>query len=147
MSSSKSHEVRQLTVADINEGDSYTFEVDLTEGMIDSFSRLTGDVSTLHLDADFAKKRGFESRVCHGVLLGGLFSRLVGVHLPGQNALLQTMNLKFLQPAYAGMTLVVHGVVCQVSESNSIIVLKADITDMKSETVLVRAKIQVGLTG
>lgn len=139
-------EVRKLTIIEISEGDSYSFEVLLTEAAIDAFAQLTGDVSTLHINSEFAQSRGFETRVCHGALLGGLFSRLVGVHLPGENALLQMMNLKFHQPAYAGMTLIVTGTVSQVSDSTGTVVLKGTIDDQRTGATLAKAKIQVGLT-
>lgn len=142
-----SQQVRQLVLGDIVEGEKYFFQVELTEEMIHDFSELTGDVSTLHMDVEFAQSRGFQKRVCHGVLLAGFLSRLVGVHLPGENALLQTMSLKFIAPAYAGMTILVSGEVSQVSVAAKCIMLKTKISDKESGTVLVTAKIQVGITG
>ncbi len=138
-------QVRELKLSEIAVGDAYQFDFFLEESMIDAFAGLTNDISPLHMDAKYAVSRGFKGRVCHGVFLSGLLSRLVGVHLPGKYALLQSTNIKYLHPAYAGKILEVQGVVDQVSEAVRCIIVKATIRDKVDATVLVRATIQVGV--
>lgn len=130
----------------ISEGMTYEFRTVFSDDDIDSFAALSGDVSPLHLDGDFARSRGFAGRVVHGVLLGGLASRMVGVHLPGANALIQSVNLRFHVPVYAGDSLRVHGVVDQVSPTTGTLVLKVTIHDENSGMVRVQGKVQVGFT-
>src|ERR1022692_3467354 len=107
--------VAQLTISDIFEGQSFCFDTTFPEKMIDAFAALTGDISPLHMDGNFAKQRGFNDRVVHGLLLGGLVSRLVGVYLPGRDCLLHSISMKYLAPVYANEIVRVNGTVEQIS--------------------------------
>jgi acyl dehydratase len=139
-------EISRLNFENVREGDVASFEEILTEKMIDDFALVSGDFSTLHVHNDFAEARGFRGRVAHGVLLASFLSRMVGMHLPGENALLLAMNVKFSAPAYVGDRINVHATVDQVSESTRVVVLKILIKNMASQEHLVTGKIHVGFT-
>ncbi len=139
-----SAEIAKFTIETLQEGARFSFEETLTSEHVDGFAKLSGDISPLHMDSDFASERGFESRVVHGVALLGFLSRLVGVHLPGQHALLQTVSAKFLLPAYIGDNVRVSAVVDHRSTASHTVILKCLIE--RGEQILVRAKIQVGFT-
>jgi 3-hydroxybutyryl-CoA dehydratase len=138
--------VSKVLLPDLKEGMAVSFIESISEEMVDSFASLTGDISPLHMSDDFSQNRNFRGRVVHGILLMGLVSRMVGVHLPGENALLQSINFKFLAPIYIGDTLQVQATVDHVSEASSVILLKVQITNTATNVVLVRGKAQVGLT-
>lgn len=123
-----------------------SFETELTTAAVDGFAAATGDISPVHMGDAFAQARGFKGRVVHGVLLGGLVSQMVGVHLPGENALLQSVNLMFLSPAYIGDRVRVSAVVDQLSESTRTMVLKVAVSRLADGQVLARGKAQVGFT-
>jgi len=136
----------KLTIDEISEGDEFSFEALIEEEMVDHFARLSGDCSPIHVEQEFAKSRGFKGRVVHGVLVTSLLSRLVGMHLPGENALLQSMNIQFINPVYIGDLLTVTGVVDQVAKSVNTVILKAKIVHPESSQCLIKAKISVGFT-
>lgn len=115
----------------------------LSAAEIDAFAELSGDVSPLHMDANFARAHGFRDRVVHGVMLGSLLSQLVGVHFPGRSCLLQRMDLAFVSPAYAGDTVHASIEVRFVSESTRTVELRGTIRNAEGKK-LVRATIQVG---
>jgi 3-hydroxybutyryl-CoA dehydratase len=135
-----------LSIGDLKEGNFVSFEDLITETDIDSYAALSGDYSTLHMEEEFAKGRGFRGRVVHGGFLIGLLSRLVGMKFPGENAVLQSMNIQFISPAYIGDLVRVRAEVNQISEATKTIVLKAFIENCATEAKLVRGKIQVGFT-
>ena len=110
------------------------------------FARLTGDNSPIHMEDSFAQKRGFKSRVVHGGLLVGCISQLVGVYFPGENSVIQTLDIKFSHPAYIGDILKIYSIIDQVSESMRTIILKLAITNQKTGQVLLKSKVQVGFT-
>jgi acyl dehydratase len=139
-------EVRNYQLSDLLEGQEFSFTVTITQQDIDQFARLSGDISPLHLDAEFARDRGFSGAVVHGALLVSYVSRMVGVHLPGQNALLQSFNLKFLSPVYGGDTVCVRAVVDQTSEAANVVILAIYIENPQTKQVLARGKVQVGFT-
>lgn len=49
-----------------------TAAVTLTGRMIDAFAALTGDRFGIHMDAEAARRRGFNGRVAHGLLVQSL---------------------------------------------------------------------------
>lgn len=138
--------VAKLAFAEIVEGQSFSFDTTFSEKMIDAFSVLTGDISPLHMDRDFARQRGFHDRVVHGALLGGLVSRLVGVHLPGRNCLLHGMTMKYHSPVYAGDTVRVTGTVEQVSIAAKAMTIQVAILNIASQLIVAKGKATVGFT-
>jgi len=142
----KDRQMSKYIIDDLKMGSSYTFEERITRGMVDGFAKISGDFSTLHMNNVFAKEIGFKERVVHGVWMTGLFSRLVGMHFPGENAILQSMNTMFLKPSYIGDSVMVKATVFQISEATKTIVLKGTITNIATQEILVRSKMQVGFT-
>ena len=119
------------------------FDVTVTQAMMQSFSGLTGDVNPLHLDARYARGRGFADQVVYGLLASSFFSTLVGVHLPGRNALLQGINLAFQKPVYVGVPLHVSAEVTFLSAAYRRIELAGSI--IANGEQMSKAKIFVGL--
>ena len=139
------------TIADycfenMKEGQSFSFEVTVHPQDIDRYAELSGDVNPIHTDVDFAKERGFAGRVVHGCLIASYISRLIGVHCPGENALLQTINLKFLKPVHEGERVRVCGLIDQISAGTNTIVLKVHVENSETGRINVRGKAQVGFT-
>ena len=138
--------VANLSIAEICEGQSFSFDTAVSAKMIDNFADLTGDVSPLHMDSNFAGQRGFTSRVVHGALLAGLVSRLIGVHLPGRDCLLHSMNLKYPAPCYAEDTVRITGTVEQVSASARAMTIQVIILNLSSQVIVAKGKVTVGFT-
>lgn len=138
--------VSKLNIAEVLEGQSFSFDATLSEEMIDTFSSLTGDVSPLHMNRDFARRRGFQDRVVHGAFLGGLVSRLVGVHLPGRDCLLHSMTMKYLAPVYADEIVRVTGTVEQVSIAGKAMIVQISIINIISQSIVAKGKVTVGFT-
>ena len=68
-------------------GDKALLKIQVNDSLIQSFAEYSGDRNPIHLDADYAKGTRFKSRVAHGMSYGALFSRLIGMDLPGPGAL------------------------------------------------------------
>ena len=139
-------EIAGFNFEELAEGQSFSFNVTVRREDIDSYAEISGDISPLHMDDGFARSRGFEARVAHGGLLASYISRMVGVYCPGENALLHTMNLKFLRPVYPGNSIRVNAVIEQVSAAAKAIVLKVWLDNEETGDVCVRGKVQVGFT-
>lgn len=140
-------EVSHFAFEDLRVGQAAAFEVAVTAADIDGFAALSGDVSPLHVDDGFARSRGFDGRVVHGAYLTALVSRLVGVHLPGENALLQSVAMQFRRPVPVGTRLSVTGTVDQLSEAVRAVVLKVTVRDLASGETVATGKATVGFTG
>jgi len=103
----------------------HNFEVIVDEELIKKFANISGDFSPLHMDEQYAKETKFGKRVVHGMLLASFFSRLIGMYLPGKNALYFSQNLNFVEPCFIGDKVTVQGEVIDKSEATKIIKLKA----------------------
>ena len=117
--------MNHYTLADMTPGLTESFTVTVTEEMMDAFKAITGDCSPIHVDADYAKGRGYPGRVVYGMLGASFFSTLAGVYLPGEHCLLHGVECKFAKPIFIGDTLTVTGTVVNVSEAVSEAEIKA----------------------
>ena len=139
--------VSGLSIADFYEGLSYSIHVRVSGDDIDSFAALTGDVSPLHMDADFAQSRGFKARVAHGALICGYTSRIFGVHFPGENCILHALKVNFSAPVFEGDDIEIRAEVKQVSEAVGVVVLSVTATHIDDKEVKMRGQAQIGFSG
>lgn len=100
------------------------FTVQVNEYLVDEFARVSGDNNPLHMDEKYAAKTQFGKRVCHGMLLASFFSRLVGMYVPGKNALYFSQTLNFQTPCFIGDKVTVEGEVIDKSQSTRIITIR-----------------------
>lgn len=102
-------EARTLRAEDVSVGLSAQFEREISEADIADFARLSGDANPLHVDSAYAAGTGFGGRIVHGAFQIGLGSALIGMHLPGRNVLLGSVNAKFIAPLYYPCRVTVRG--------------------------------------
>ena len=129
---------------DITVGQKVKFNQIISESMVEEFSKLSGDYNPHHMDESYAKGTRFKKRICHGMLLASLFSKLIGMHLPGKHSLYFSQSLNFLYPAFIDDKVLVEGEIVKISRSTGIITLKTRITkDNDVELVTGEAKVVV----
>ena len=109
---------------------------------LDLFTKLSGDENPLHTNPSFAKSYGYQDQVVHGLLTASMYSKLVGMHLPGKNALLQSLDVSFVKPVYLKDKLLVVGEVQSIDLMFRQIQIKGNIF-CQNEKVS-RASIKVG---
>ena len=136
--------MNHYTLAEMVPGLTEEFTVTVTAEMMEAFRTITGDVSPIHIDADYAKDRGYPGRVVYGMLGASFFSTLAGVYLPGEHCLLHGVECKFARPVFVGDTLTVSGTVTHVSEAVGEAEIKAVITNQDGKKVT-RGIIRAGL--
>ena len=136
--------MNHYTLAEMTPGLSESFTVTVTEEMMARFEAITGDVSPIHMDAEYAQKRGYPGRVVYGMLGASLFSTLAGVYLPGEHCLLHGVECKFARPVFIGDVLTVSGTVTEVNETIREITVKAVITNQNGQKVT-RGVIRAGV--
>ena len=130
--------MNHYTLAEMTPGLSESFTVTVTEEMMARFEAITGDVSPIHMDAEYAQKRGYPGRVVYGMLGASFFSTLAGV------CLLHGVECKFAKPVFIGDTLTITGTVVNVSEAVAEAEIKAVITNQDGKRVT-RGIIKAGL--
>ncbi len=127
---------------DLRLGLSHEFEAVFTERMARTFAEISGDVNPLHVDREYAIGAGYAGPVLFGMLTSSLYSRLIGVYLPGRYALLQGIDIHFSAPCHAGDVLQVKGEVSFMSEAYRQFEVKSSIRG--GGKLISKAKIRVG---
>lgn len=129
---------------DLSVGQIEKFQTTVTASMMDAFLQITGDTNPLHTDAAYAKAKGFNSQVVYGMLTASFYSTLIGVHLPGEKALFNSINLTFNKPVYVGDEIIIEGEVVYLNEAFKQVEIAAKITSLAGE-VLSKAKLKAGI--
>ena len=132
----KSQNIAQYRLEDISPGLTKNFKIKVTESMTEEFAKLTGDYSPLHMEEEYARTSNFGRRICHGMLVGSFFSRLVGMHLPGKYGLLLSYSIRHLLPCFLDQEIIVEGRVVDKSSATRIITISAKVTNSSGKIVL-----------
>lgn len=130
------NKLNELSFKDIFIGQKEIFSTKITEPMLEKFANLSGDSNPLHMDNEFAGSSSFKKRIVHGMLLASFFSQLVGMRLPGKNALYFSQTLNFRSPCYIDDEIQVIGEVIDKSNSTKIITISTSIYN-KSKICLI----------
>ena len=117
-------------------GQKTEFTETITESMIQEFAKLSGDYNPHHIDEEYAKKTKYEKRICHGMLLASLFSKLTAMYLPGQGSLYISQTLNFVSPAFIDDVVTVSGEITKISSSTGIVRVKTEITNMNNNLIV-----------
>ncbi len=134
---------RDLSIDDIKIGDSISFERTFTESDVTDFAKLSGDENPLHLDDVYAEKTKFKRRLVHGMLVGSLCSRVVGMYLPGKRCLYLKQDLVFRNPVFIGDRMVVTGKVVSKSISTKTLEVEISVLVDNKEVLSGNALVQV----
>lgn len=125
-------------------GQKESFEVEITEEMLDSFRKITGDMNPLHKDDEFARTKGFDSHAAFGMLTASFLSTLAGVYLPGESSLIHNTEIKFMKPVFVGDKLTVKGEVAEKNDAYNTIRIKVEMRNADGTKVL-RGSMQIGI--
>lgn len=120
----------------------HTFTV--TEEIYSGFLNLFNDKNPLHTDEEFAKQKGFNSRVMHGNILNGFISYFVGECLPFKNVIILSQEIKYYKPVYMKDILQFTATVDDYYESVKIIEFVYLFTNRENKKIA-KGKISVGI--
>ena len=131
---------------DLHIGLRHEFDATFSAEQATAFAALSGDINPLHVDKAYAIGAGFSGPVLFGMLTSSLYSRLVGVYLPGKFALLQGIRIDFSSPCYVGDHLHVVGEIEFLSRAYRRLEIKATIRKDDGKLVS-KALIKAGFHG
>jgi acyl dehydratase len=81
-------------------GDSYSITKIFTDDDVTKFANITGDKNPIHLDEKYAAGTRFKKRIVHGLLVSGMISAILGLHLPGPGCVYIKQTLNFRAPVF-----------------------------------------------
>jgi len=88
--------------SDFKLGDTFSKEFTISEKTVQDYAKTVGDFNPIHLDSTYASTTPFGERICHGTLLTGFVSAVLGMSFPGEGTILIELNSKFLAPVFVG---------------------------------------------
>lgn len=132
-------EPRQLVVDDsspgllsvINElmvGDSVSQVVTFDAGLREAFHHLANDSAPVHSSVEFARARGYDEPILQGLCVTARFSRLIGMYLPGESAVVESLTFKFRKPVYAARQVKYRIEVVRIMRALGVVRLKLTVT-------------------
>ena len=110
-------------------GDTATLTRVFTDEDVRLYADLSTDHNPVHLDADFAASTQFGQRIVHGMLVGSLFSALLGEQLPGHGSIYMSQNLQFKAPVYLNTEIIASVEITAIREGKPIVSLKTTCVD------------------
>lgn len=129
------HILQHFTFSELSVGMTQQFTTEITAEKMAQFYAITGDCSPIHVDADYAARRGYDACVVYGMLSASMASTLAGVYLPGEHCLLHQVESKFAKPVFVGDVLTVSGKIAEIHEAFSTIKVKYTITNQNGKKV------------
>lgn len=127
-------------------GQKEDFDVIVTKEMVDAFRHITGDINPLHYDDDFAvsiSSGKYREHIVFGMLTASLYSKLVGVYLPGKYSVIHSVeNISFITPVYEGDKLHLVGEIESKQDGLRLVIINSTIYNQDNKKVS-KAKIKV----
>jgi len=131
-----------LRFEDFTVGREYRETIKITDDMVRKFAELTGDMNPLHLDESFARKSRFGKRICHGMLVASMISRIMGMNFPGPGTVIVKQLLKYRAPVYVDETVEVRVIVLEINSDKKRIILDTPVYK-KDDTKAIDAQAEV----
>ncbi len=129
--------MKKFTINELFVGQFSEFEKSFTESDVLAFAKITGDFNPAHLDYDYAKDTIFKDRIVHGMLVGSLFSGLLGTKLPGLGSIYTFQSLKFTKPVYLNETIKARVEVKEINLEKNRVILDCIAKNSKDEVVII----------
>ncbi|RNA60781.1 hypothetical protein D1631_01940 [Chryseobacterium nematophagum] len=124
----------------LNQKFEHQFKVD--DHVYNGFIAVFNDHNSLHVDEEFAQKKGFKSKVMHGNILNGFISYFIGELLPTEDVMIITQNINFKKPVYLDDVLDFEAIVDDQSEAVQVNTFKFKFINSNKETVA-SGKVQI----
>lgn len=108
----------------------------ISEADVYNYAGIIGDINPVHVNAEYAKNTRFGERIVHGMLTASFFSTIVGMLLPGADAIYLGQTCKFLLPVKFGDTITATGEVISIRPEKKIAVMRTTVTNQRGEIVV-----------
>lgn len=128
---------RRTRLSDIAAGDRCSERWSIDAAASAAFAACSNDTAPVHCDDSHARALGYARRIVHGMHTSLRFSRLLGMFLPGSDAVIMNVTFDYLLPVYIGDALEYVVAVTHVSASG---VVRLDCTVLRGTELCVRGR-------
>jgi phosphate acetyltransferase/phosphate butyryltransferase len=128
--------IENRTFDEIQLGDSASLSRTLTTKDIQLFAVMSGDISPIHVDEEYARSDMFHKIIAHGMWGGALISTVLGTMLPGPGAIYLGQTLRFRRPVAPGDPIKVSVTATAKDEEKHRITFDCECTNQAGEVVI-----------
>jgi len=125
-----------LSIDDIYVGRTACFSRTITNSDVLTFAGLIGDFNPIHVNEEYAKTTRFGQRIAHGMLTASFISTVLGMSLPGAEALYLGQTIQFRAPVRLGDTITAKAEVIKVIPEKKRFVCRTTVTNQDGEIVV-----------
>ncbi len=125
------------TIQELSVGDQVHHSKTITQEDVETFGDIIQDHNPAHFDAEYAKQTMFKKRISHGMLVGSLFSGLIGTKLPGNGTIYTKQSLKFTKPVYFNDVITASITITHINEEKNRVVLDCKAVNQDGDVVIV----------
>lgn len=111
---------------DLVVGQSRSLTKVIDDATVRAFAEVSEDRNPIHLDEAAGAASMFKQRIAHGMLVGSLFSALLGERLPGHGTIYLGQNLRFLAPVPLGSEVVASVTVAEINPEKKRVTLECE---------------------
>ncbi len=111
---------------------------------VKAFAEVSGDFNPLHLSDVYAATTQYQRPIVHGAFQVGLASAMAGMHLPGRQVVIGSMQSQFPSPLYYPCQVVVRGEIIAWNESLRMGQLKVTVMEKTSRCLTASIFISFG---
>ena len=124
------------TFDELQVGDTAEFSKTISESDVYLYAGVTGYFNPAHINEEYAKKTFFETRIVHGLLVGGLISTVLSTKLPGPGSIYIRQELNFLAPVRIGDTVTARVEIADMDREKKRLKMKTVCVNQEGITVL-----------
>jgi 3-hydroxybutyryl-CoA dehydratase len=118
-------------------GESQEVSKTISETDVYLFAGISGDFNPVHMNKVEAGRSLFGKQIAHGILVGGLFSNVIGMKLPGPGTIYMEQDMKFLKPVYIGDTVSARVEIVEVlNQEKNVLRLSTQIKNQNGDIVI-----------
>ncbi len=132
----KSLNMKGYSIDELYIGKKESFTKTITEHDVYTFAGICCDFNPLHVNAEYAKNTRFGERIAHGMLTASLYSTIIGMCIPGADAIFLGQSCRFVRPVKFNDTVTITGEVIDIKKEKRIVTLKMTIVNQNGEVVI-----------
>ena len=89
--------------------------------------KLLNDTAPIHTNDKWAKRLGMKKKIFPGLAVVNVYSKMIGMYLPGKNAVMMSINFSFKKPVFENDKLVYICEITRVIKSIKVVLIKLSI--------------------
>ena len=117
----------RFTISQIKKGMKIKLRKTMTRKYFLKSIKLLNDSAPIHTSDKWARRLGMEKKIFPGLAVVSVFSKLIGMYLPGKNAVIMNIDFSFRKPVFQNDILNYECEVHKVIKTFKLVILKLSV--------------------